>query len=197
MTRASGATTATGATATEPVSGAAGVSRGSGAFSGRRGPRVVAGVVGLAAALVLTACSGGGDGDSADKESTAAPSATEGSDSGGSGDSSGAETELQGNWLATTGGKPVALFVNGDEAALFVGTSVCSGKVSDAANMQMISLKCQDGSDDRTEGMVDEVGAKSLTITWEGGVGEETFRKAEGSMPSGLPTDLPTASAGS
>ncbi|MEE1763502.1 hypothetical protein PUR53_31505 [Streptomyces sp. SP18BB07] len=176
-----------------PEGGAAGAF-----FARRRRLRVVAGVAGLAAALVLTGCSGGGDGDSAGKESSAAPSATKGSDSGGgSGDSSGAKTELQGNWLATTGGKPVALFVNGGEAAVFAGTSVCSGKVSDADDMQMISLKCQDGSDDRTEGMVDKVSAKSLTITWEGGVGEETFRKAEGSMPSGLPTDLPTASAGS
>ncbi|QFQ99510.1 hypothetical protein F9278_28925 [Streptomyces phaeolivaceus] len=167
-----------------------------GAFSVRRRIRVAAGVAGLTAALMLTGCSGdGGDGDSATKDSSAAPS--DSADGGGSGDSSGAETELQGNWLATTGGKPVALFVNGAEVAVFVGTSVCSGKVSDAANMQMIALKCQDGSDDRTEGMVDKVSAKSLTITWEGGVGEETFQKAEGSLPSGLPTDLPTAGAGS
>ncbi|WP_399099328.1 hypothetical protein [Streptomyces sp. 11x1] len=167
-------------------------------FASRR-IRVVAAAAGLTAALVLTGCSGGSDdgGDSGSKESSAAPKPSDGADSGGSGDSSGAETELQGNWLATTGGKPVALFVNGAEVAVFVGTSVCSGKVSDEANMQMISLKCQDGSDARTEGMVDKVSAKSLTITWEGGVGEETFRKAEGSMPSGLPTDLPTASAGS
>lgn len=159
----------------------------------RRRVRVVAAAAGLAAALVLTGCSSD-DGGSEAKESSAAPTAT---DSGGSGDSSGTETELQGNWLATTGGKAVALFVNGDEVAVFVGTAVCGGKVSDAANMRMISLKCQDGSDDRTEGMVDKVSAKSLTITWEGGVGEETFQKAEGSLPSGLPTDLPTASAGS
>ncbi|WP_328506413.1 hypothetical protein [Streptomyces sp. NBC_00391] len=168
------------------------------ASSARRRVRVAA-AAGLAAALVLTGCSGDG-GDSDAKESSAAPTPTDSADGGGSGDSSdssGAETELQGSWLATTGGKPVALFVNGAEVAVFVGRSVCGGKVSDAANMRMISLTCQDGSDDRTEGMVDKVSAKSLTITWEGGVGEETFQKAEGSMPSGLPTDLPTASAGS
>ncbi|UUU31823.1 hypothetical protein JIX56_18995 [Streptomyces sp. CA-210063] len=167
------------------------------ATSARRRMRVACAAAGLAAALALTGCSSGDDGESETKESSAAPTATGGADGDGSGDSSGARTELQGNWLATTGGKPVALFVNGGEVAVFVGTSVCSGKVSDTADMQMISLKCQDGSDDRTEGMVDEVGSKSLTITWEGGVGEETFQKAEGSLPSGLPTDLPTASAGS
>ncbi|MDX3689855.1 hypothetical protein PV726_05775 [Streptomyces europaeiscabiei] len=166
------------------------------ASSARPRIRVAAAAAGLAAALVLTGCSSD-DGGSDTKESSAAPAPTDSSDSGGSGNSSGAKTELQGNWLATTDGKAVALFVNGDEAAVFVNTSVCSGKVSDAANMQMISLKCQDGSDDRTEGMVDKVSSKALTITWEGGVGEETFQKAAGSLPSGLPTDLPTASAGS
>ncbi|MDX3618700.1 hypothetical protein [Streptomyces europaeiscabiei] len=166
------------------------------ASSARPRIRVAAAAAGLAAALVLTGCSSDDDGSDA-KESSAAPTPTDSSDSGGSGDSSGAKTELQGNWLATTDGKAVALFVNGDEVAVFVNTSVCSGKVSDAANMQMISLKCQDGSDERTEGMVDKVSSKSLTITWEGGVGEETFQKAAGSLPSGLPTDLPTASAGS
>jgi hypothetical protein len=161
--------------------------------------RVAAAAAGLTAALVLTGCSGGGD--SSAKESSAAPKASDSSDSGSSQGSSGVETELQGNWLATTDGKAVALFVNGDEVAVFVGTSVCSGKVSDEADMQMISLTCQDGSDARTEGMVDKVTSKSLTITWEGEVGQEKFRKAEGSLPTGLPTDLPTdlptASAGS
>ncbi|WP_236067849.1 hypothetical protein [Streptomyces brasiliscabiei] len=183
----------TGTTA-GPVEPAAGASS-----SARRRMRVAAVAAGLTAALVLTGCSGGGDdgdgGGSGAKDSSAGPTPSDGADGGGSGDSSGTETELQGNWLATTGGKPVALFVNGAEVAVFVGTSVCSGKVSDAADMQMIALTCQDGSDDRTEGMVDKVGAKSLTITWEGAVGKETFQKADGSMPSGLPTDLPTASA--
>ncbi|MFF6786304.1 hypothetical protein [Streptomyces sp. NPDC012510] len=161
------------------------------ATSARRRMRVAAMAAGLTAALVLTGCSSD-DGDSAAKEPSAAPTASKDGGSGGSGGSSGAETELQGNWLATTGGKPVALFVNGEEVAVFVDKSVCGGKISNEANMRMISLKCQDGSDDRTEGMVDKVSAKSLTITWEGGVGEETFQKAEGTLPSGLPTDLPT-----
>ncbi|WP_189785545.1 hypothetical protein [Streptomyces capitiformicae] len=170
------------------------------ATSARRRMRVAAAAAGLAAALVLTGCSSGDEADSDAKESSAAPTATESAE--GDGGSSGAETELQGNWLATTGGKAVGLFVNGDEAAVFVaGGSVCSGKVSDSGNMQMISLKCTDGNDDRASGMVDSVDAKSLTVTWEGGVGKETFQKAEGTLPSGLPTDLtadlPTASAGS
>ncbi|MFE7763735.1 hypothetical protein [Streptomyces sp. NPDC057438] len=165
------------------------------ASSARRRVRVAAAAAGLSAALVLTGCSGGG-GDSDAKEPSAAPKASDSADGGGSTDSPGVATELQGNWLATTDGKAVALFVNGDEVAVFVGTSVCSGKVADEADMQMISLKCQDGSDARTEGMVDKVGSKSLTITWEGEVGQEKFQKAAGSLPSGLPTDLPTGLPG-
>jgi hypothetical protein len=165
------------------------------ASSARRRGRVAAAAAGLTVALVLTGCSGGGGGSDA-TESSAAPKPDDSKDGGGSGDSPGVATALQGNWLATTDGKAVALFVNGDEAAVFVGTSVCSGKVSDADNMQMFSLTCQDGSDARTEGMVDKVGAKSLTITWEGKAGQETFRKAAGSLPSGLPTDLPTGLPG-
>ncbi|MDX3522138.1 hypothetical protein [Streptomyces scabiei] len=164
------------------------------ASSARRRVRAAAAAAGLTVALVLTGCSGGGGSDA--KESSAAPEPSDSKDGGGSGDSPGVATALQGNWLATTDGKAVALFVNGDEAAVFVGTSVCSGKVSDGENMQMFSLKCQDGSDARTEGMVDKVGSKSLTITWEGKVGQETFQKAAGSLPSGLPTDLPTGLPG-
>ncbi|MGW0711088.1 hypothetical protein ACWD4G_34910 [Streptomyces sp. NPDC002643] len=167
------------------------------AGSARRGVRVVAVAAGLTVALALTGCSSD-DGGTEAKES-AAPSATSdsGNGDGGTGGSSGAETELQGNWLATTDGQPVALFVNGAEAAVFAGTSVCSGKVTDEANMRMLGLKCTDGSKDRTVGMVDSVTAKSLTITWEGDVGKETFQKTEGALPSGLPTDLPTATPGS
>lgn len=166
--------------------------------SARRRVRAGAVAAGLAAALVLTGCSSD-DGDSAAKEPSATPTATDAADGGtDSGGSTGGDKKLQGNWLATTGGKPVALFVNGDEAALFVvGGTVCSGKVSDEANMRMIELKCTDGTKDRTSGMVDSVDSKSLTVTWEGKVGKETFQKTEGALPSGLPTDLPTAASGS
>lgn len=162
------------------------------AGSARRGVRVAAVAAGLAVALVLTGC---GSDDGGSEASSATPSATE--STGGTEGSSGAESELRGNWLATTDGKAVALFVNGDEVAVFTGTSVCSGKVTDEATMRMLDLTCTDGSKDRTKGMVGSVTAKSLTITWEGDVGEETFQKAEGALPSGLPTDLPTATAGS
>ncbi|MFI7142002.1 hypothetical protein ACIBQ5_31110 [Streptomyces massasporeus] len=170
-------------------------------FSRRSGAvRVAAAAAGLAGVLVLSACSSdGGSGD--DSASSASPSASSsasssagtGGDSGsGSGDSAGGE--LAGSWLATTDGKAVALVITGKQAALFgTGGSVCSGTAGEESGMRMIRLKCTDGSKDRATGMVDSVNGSSLKVTWEGGLGAETYRKTEGGK---LPTGLPTASLG-
>jgi hypothetical protein len=156
--------------------------------------RSAAAATGLAAALVLTACSGDGGG-STDEESSSAPSATSTAGTGGGSGASGQRGELEGSWLTTTKGKAVALIVTGEQAAVFeTGGSVCTGTAKEEADMLMLRLKCTDGSDDRTEGMVDSVNSKSLTVTWEGGAGEETFQKAEGGkLPSGLPTANPAS----
>ncbi|MEU0243042.1 hypothetical protein ABZ192_01725 [Streptomyces sp. NPDC006235] len=160
--------------------------------------RVAAAAAGLAGVLVLSACSGdGGSGD--DSASSPAPSATAsagtGGDSGsGSGSDGSGAGELAGSWLATTGGKAVALVITGKQAALFAtGGSVCSGTAGEQSGMRMIRLKCTDGSKDRTTGMVDSVNGRSLKVTWEGGLGAETYQKAEGGK---LPTGLPTAGLG-
>ncbi|EFL33848.1 membrane protein [Streptomyces viridochromogenes DSM 40736] len=162
--------------------------------------RVAAAAAGLAGALALTACSGdGGSGDdaasgpspsaasSASSAGTGGGSADSGSGSGSDGSAAG---KLAGSWLATTGGKAVALVVTGKQAALFAtGGSVCTGTAGEQSGMQMIRLKCTDGSKDRTTGMVDSVTGSTLKVTWEGGRGEETYTKAEGGkLPTGLPT---------
>lgn len=159
--------------------------------------RVAAVAAGLVGALVLTGCSGDGDsGD--DSASSPAPSATEsspagGSDSGSDAGSGGAGAgELAGSWLATTDGKAVALVITGKQAALFAtGGSICSGTAGEESGMRMIRLKCTDGSQNRATGMVDSVNGSSMKVTWEGGLGSETYTKAEGGK---LPTGLPTAS---
>jgi hypothetical protein len=157
--------------------------------------RIAASAVGVAAALVLTACSSGGDG-SGDKSASPSASATDtGGTSGGSGKTSGAKGTVEGSWLATTGGKAVALVITGKQAALFAtGGTVCSGTAGEEAGMQMIRLKCTDGSKDRATGMVDSVNGSSLKITWQGGLGKESYTKSDGGQ---LPTGLPTASLGS
>ncbi|GGT62087.1 hypothetical protein GCM10010256_19280 [Streptomyces coeruleorubidus] len=147
--------------------------------------------------LVLSACSG--DGDSGDgSASSPAPSATASTGAGGdSGSASGSDGSggsdaggLQGSWLATTGGKAVALVITGKQAAIFAtGGSVCTGTAGEESGTRMIRLKCTDGNKERATGTVDSVSGKSLKVTWEGGLGAETYTKAEGGkLPTGLPT---------
>ncbi|MET7736957.1 hypothetical protein ABZT02_37350 [Streptomyces sp. NPDC005402] len=153
---------------------------------------------GLAGVLVLTACSGGGSddepspGSSTTVSSSASASASASGGTGGtSSSSSSASGEVAGSWLATTGGKAVALLVNGDQAGLFVtGGTVCSGSASTDA----IRLKCTDGSKDRVNGKVVSVDKNTLKVNWEGGVGQETYTRAKGGR---LPSGFLTASPGS
>lgn len=85
----------------------------------------------------------------------------------------------------------VALMIDGQKAALLdSGGNSCSGTASNSAGMQMITLKCGDGNADRGQGMVDSVDDTSLKITWEGGLGDETYTKSkDGKLPEGLPTN--------
>ncbi|MGW2716365.1 hypothetical protein [Streptomyces sp. NPDC001492] len=155
----------------------------------RRQLRIAAAAAGLAGALVLTACSGGDSKD--DSSSSPSASATSTADTGGgTGGTTSASDSLQGSWLATTGGKAVALVITGKQAGLFsTGGSVCSGTAGKEAGMQMIHLTCTKGGKERATGMVDSVSKSSLKITWSGTVGKETYTKTEGgTLPSGLPT---------
>lgn len=163
--------------------------------------RIAAAASGLAAAMVLTACSGDSGGDSKDGSATApetpsasaSASATTGS-GGGSGATS-AASELEGSWLTTTGGKAVALVITGKQAGLFsTGGTVCSGTAGEEAGMQMIHLQCTDGTKERAEGMVSGLGSSSMKVAWEG-FKTETYLKSEGGkLPSGLPTASLSAS---
>ena len=160
--------------------------------------RVAAAAAGLAGVLVLSACSGDGDsGDgSASSPAPSAPAATGADGDSGSASGSGGSDAggLQGSWLATTGGKAVALVITGKQAAIFAtGGSVCTGTAGEESGTRMIRLKCTDGSKDRAAGTVDSVNGKSLKVTWEGGLGAETYTRAEGGK---LPTGLPTAGLG-
>ncbi|CCK28464.1 putative secreted protein [Streptomyces davaonensis JCM 4913] len=151
--------------------------------------RIAAAAAGLAGVLALSGCSD----DSSDEGSpsaSATPSTTETADTGGgSGDDGGTAApagELEGSWLATTDGKAVALVVTGSQAGLFAtGGTVCSGTAGET-----IRLKCTDGSEDRATGTVDSVDKDTLKVTWDGELGAETYRKAEGAtLPTGLPTE--------
>ncbi|MET7567785.1 hypothetical protein ABZT04_04685 [Streptomyces sp. NPDC005492] len=161
------------------------------AFSTVSTVRIAAAVAGLAGALVLTACSGDSKDDSSSTPSASATSTATADTGGSTGSSPSAASDgLQGSWLATTGGKAVALVITGKQAALFTtGGSVCSGTAGEEAGMQMIHLTCTDGSKTRATGMVGSVSKSSLAVTWSGSLGKETYTRSEGGqMPSGLPT---------
>lgn len=151
-----------------------------------RHTRVAAVALALAGALTLTACGGGGSDDS-DGPASPTPSAPATADSGASGAPAG---ELEGSWLTTSKGNAVVLMVDGEKAALFAtGGTMCTGTAREDGASRSISLKCDDGSDDRASGTVDSVEGTSLKVTWEGALGTETYTKAEGgSLPPGLPT---------
>ncbi|MER6673857.1 hypothetical protein [Streptomyces sp. NPDC000983] len=148
--------------------------------------RTVAGAAGLVGVLVLGGCGDGGSSDDSAPSASAAPSATGDADSGGSGGGTASPVSgLEGSWLATTDGDAVALMVTGSKAALFAtGGTVCSGTVG-----EKIELTCGEENDDRASGTVDSVDEETLKVTWDSGLGTETYRKAEGAtLPSGLPT---------
>lgn len=157
--------------------------------SRRRARTAAAGLVGVAALLVLTAC-GAGDGLDDDSSPTAGTSSSAAVTGGGSGGtSSGASpssASASGSWLATTKGEAVALLLNGDEAGLFAtGGTVCSGSVSG----DTIRLKCADGDKKRAEGTIESAGRTSLKVRWAGSLGTETYTRSEGGkLPSGFPT---------
>ncbi|WP_251076287.1 hypothetical protein [Streptomyces sp. ISL-12] len=121
------------------------------------------------------------------------------SSGGGSGDGTGASAstgvpavaDLEGSWLATAGGKAVALVVTGKQAGLFAtGGTVCSGDVRGSGGTLTIRLSCTDGTDDRASGTVESVDGSTLEVDWSGRLGTETYLKAEGArLPSGLPTE--------
>ncbi|WP_399030492.1 hypothetical protein [Streptomyces sp. 15-116A] len=150
--------------------------------------RVAAAAVGLLGALALTACSG--DGDSGDSKASPTPSATAPDGTGGTDAPDEPAGELEGSWLATTGGKAVALVVTGEQAGLFAtGGTVCSGSAREDGGTSTIRLTCTNGDKDRATGTVESVSESSLKVTWESGLGTETYIKAEGGkLPSGLPT---------
>lgn len=149
--------------------------------------------LGLVGTLTLAACTDDGGTDDGNSggggESSAAPDGSASTDTGGGGSPSAGE--LEGSWLATADGQAVALMVTGDKAALFAtGGTVCSGTAGEDAGTRIVRLKCTDGSKDRASGTVGSVDGKTLTMIWEGGVGEETYTKSEGgSLPPGLPTE--------
>lgn len=149
----------------------------------------------VAAALVLTGCSGdNGGGTGGDKGRDKAGS---GGDSGGGPSSTppsedrGTSADVAGSWTATTDGKIVALIIEGSDAAV-AGEHVCAGTVA-RTDKVTLKLKCGDGSTDRTTGVVTPgAGGDSITVKWGSGI-EDSFKKsaAGDKLPDGIPSEMP------
>ncbi|MFE0101402.1 hypothetical protein [Streptomyces sp. NPDC059009] len=162
--------------------------------------RIGAAAVVAAAALVLTGCSSDSDDGDKGKDSSASDSGSSAGSSGESsapgdgGDSGSQGGSLDGSWVTTADGKPLALAVTGKTASLVGENVLCTGTVSGGSGSQMLMLKCAKGNDDRSMGKVTSVDDKTLKVDWDA-VGTDTFTKTEGGkLPSGLPTaDLPTS----
>ncbi|MEV0258008.1 hypothetical protein AB0H82_27575 [Streptomyces sp. NPDC050732] len=167
-------------------------------------------MAGLAAALVLTGCGsdgdgdGGGDGGSGKKDRGAAGSSSSGSSSSGGSDSdadsgsgsgsggsegaAGKGGSLEGSWVTTADGSPLALAITGKTATLLGEDVLCNGTTGDRAGSQVISLKCPKGNADRTKGRVESVDGKSMKVVWEGAGQDEFLKTRGGKLPDGLPT---------
>lgn len=147
--------------------------------------------------LTLSACAGadsgvgGGRPSGPDGTSVTAPGAA-GATAGTRGSPRRADA-LEGGWLATAGGKAVALVVTGREAGLFAsGGTVCGGSTGERDGDRTITLTCTSGASDRVDGTVTAVADDSLTVDWKGRPDPETYRRTEnGRLPGGLPTGSP------
>ncbi|MFE9170825.1 hypothetical protein [Streptomyces kebangsaanensis] len=147
--------------------------------------------VGLLGALALTACDSGGSDSKGGATATpsASATATASADSGDGGTTPNGG-EPAGSWLTTADGRAMVLIVAGKQAVLFsTGRTRCGGTMGEEGGKHVIRLRTCGA---RTTGTVESVNKTTLRVTWEGGLGEETYTRSEGpTLPPGLPTASP------
>jgi hypothetical protein len=144
---------------------------------------------GLVAALALTGC-GSDESDDAGEDgkdtTSSAPSET------GSGGDGGTKAEsVEGTWAGLTDGKPVALSITGETAAVLADGHACTGEVADHGK-PMLSLKCADGNTERTMGSIESNDGTTMVVSWDAGKKDTLTKTDPGKIPEGLPTGLPT-----
>lgn len=155
-----------------------------------------------AAALLVSGCGssedkGGGKEEGAKKPEASAPAdgekgekpdASDPADEGGGGADKPSENrpaKLAGIWKAK--GKQFVLTIAGDAVTLLREETNCTGRVMDAGEKTLV-LKCPNGTnEDRTNGTVAKLEAKSLKVTWNGGATDVYSKVAD--APVKLPED--------
>jgi hypothetical protein len=148
------------------------------------------GAVAAAAAIGLLVSGCGSSGDdggkkdkksSADEKKSAEPTPTESEQPAG-------KAELPGVWSAQANGGKLTLSIVGDAVSLLRDDKMCSGRVTDSGSDKSLVLKCPGGvGEDRTNGTVEKVTAKSLKVSWNGGATDNYSRVAK--APAKLPKD--------
>ncbi|MGI5349498.1 hypothetical protein ACQEU8_15050 [Streptomyces sp. CA-250714] len=139
-----------------------------------------------AIALLVSGCGSSDDGkkdekSKADKEKSAAPTETPGKQPAGKG-------QLPGVWSAQADGEKLTLTVVGDAVSLLREKKMCDGHVMNSGADKSLMLKCPAGvGEERTNGKVGKMTAKTLTVSWNGGATDTYTKVAE--APAKLPKD--------
>lgn len=150
----------------------------------------MAGAVAAAAAIALLVSGCGssdsdkGDSDGKHSAQPSGPAEPEKSEAPADGPGT-----LPGIWKAETDGKPYVLTIAGDAVTLLREKTNCTGRVLETGGSgQSLALKCPGGGgEDRTNGTVGSLKAKSMKVTWNGGVTDNYAKVAE--APAKLPKD--------
>ncbi|MGH3309034.1 MAG: hypothetical protein ACRDP3_00330, partial [Streptomyces sp.] len=94
---------------------------------------------------------------------------------------------LPGIWHTKVGGKEFVLTIAGDAVTLLREKTNCTGRVMDAGQ-PALTLKCPGGTgEERTNGTVESLKAKSMKVSWNGGATDAYVKVAE--APKTLPKD--------
>nr|WP_206441142.1 hypothetical protein [Streptomyces boncukensis] len=149
----------------------------------------------VVAGLLLSGCGSsddGGDGskdakDAKDK-SSATPSTPEapGKEKDAADDAAGGKATLSGFWQTRAGGDTMVLTIVDDAASLRRDGKMCTGRVLGTGDTKSLTLKCPGGTgEERTNGQVGALTAKTLKVSWNGGATDRYVKAAE--APSKLP----------
>ncbi|GAB2833267.1 hypothetical protein [Streptomyces daliensis] len=156
----------------------------------RTSARMTGAAVAVAAVgLLVSGCgSGGDDGGSGGGGSEAKPSAGASAGQGSQEPADDAPVTLSGVWTMKVDGEDFVLTIAGDGVTLLRDGKTCTGRATGGGDQQTLTLKCPGGiGEERTNGTVEKLEAKSLKVAWNGG-DTDTYGKVA-DAPKTLPKD--------
>ena len=152
----------------------------------RTSARTMGAVAAIAAGALLVSGCGSSDKDSG-KDDTAQGKASPTPTVAGKPSSDKGPGTLPGIWHTKAGGKEFVLTIAGDAVTLLREKKNCPGRVMDTGQQALV-LKCPDGTGaERTNGTVEDLKAKTMRVSWNGGDTDTYTKVAE--APKTLPKD--------